>query len=124
MERAVRNAWDEPAPLLFCTPARTHFHGFQMIDTPPMDRQMKMSPCGMVFFYKDGFPPQVQIPKGHRTELLGHFLVGSDFAEDEINKKLGLGLFSQVKQGLIAPSKHLREAGLSKAEDKAESRTK
>lgn len=48
----------------------------------------------MVFFYKDGFPSQVQIPKGHGAELLGHFLVGSNFAEDETKMKLGLSLFS------------------------------
>lgn len=52
------------------------------------------------------------------------FLVGSYFAEDEIKKKHGLSLFSQVKERLIAPSKHLREARLCKAEDKADSRTK
>jgi len=56
--------------------------------------------------------------------LLGYFLFGSDFAENEIKKKLGLSLFSQVKERLIAPSKYLRERGLCKAEDKAESRTK
>lgn len=52
------------------------------------------------------------------------FLVESYFAEYEIKKKHGLSLFSQVKQRLIAPSKHLREAGLCKEEDKADSRTK
>lgn len=52
------------------------------------------------------------------------FLVGSNFAEDETKMKLGLSLFSQTKERLIAPSEYLRETGLSKAEDEAESRTK
>lgn len=63
---------------------------FHVIDIPPIDRQMEMSPRGIVFLYRDGSPFQVQSPKGHGAELLGHFSVGSDFAEDEIKKKLGL----------------------------------
>lgn len=70
VERAVINAWHGPAPWLFCTLANTHF---QVIYIPPMERQVKMSPYGMVFFYKDGFPSQVQIPKGYGAEFLGLF---------------------------------------------------
>lgn len=82
-----------------------------------------MSPRGTIFFWKDGLPSQVQIAKGHGAELLGQILFGSDFAEDEIKKKLGLSLFSQVKQDWLLPQSIAGKQDSPKAEDKAESET-
>lgn len=98
------------------SPAFLQAYNFMMFSgelTPfPQRHNWKRHPCSMVSFYKDVFPSQVQIPKGHGGKLLGWFFFESDFAKDEIKKKLGLSLFSQVKQRLIVPSTFFREIGL------------